>query len=286
MSEQPSPDEAAQRAECSRKQAQLILADRMAAVGVLTAGVAHEINTPLAVISGNLELALGEISSLLGAFGELRGDDGASAAIGTRLREIEELLRDASAAGASACRTVRDLRSFCRADDDELAPIDVTLVLESSLRIAHGEIRHRASLCRQYGEVALVQGNAARLGQVFLNLIVNAAQAIPEGHGAENEIRITTRNLDAGRVMIEVRDTGSGIGPREKARLFEPFFTTKPPGVGMGLGLAICKRIVSGLGGSIEVESEVGKGTAFRVILPTAKTAASRERRSCPPSAH
>ncbi len=106
-----------------------------------------------------------------------------------------------------------------------------------------------------------------RLGQVFLNLLVNAAQAIPEGNAAGNQVRVATR-LDGDRVVVEVQDTGAGMPPQVRDRIFDPFFTTKPAGVGTGLGLTICHGIVAGLGGDIQVDSEVGVGTTFRVRLP------------------
>jgi CheY-like chemotaxis protein/anti-sigma regulatory factor (Ser/Thr protein kinase) len=138
--------------------------------------------------------------------------------------------------------------------------------------MASTEIRHRARLVRDYTEPLGVSANEGRLGQVFLNLLVNAAQAIPEGDVERNEIRVVTRSHAEG-VAIEVRDTGSGMSPEHLEKLFEPFFTTKPVGVGTGLGLSICQDIVSGFGGRMEVESEVGRGTLFRVILPAATSA-------------
>jgi two-component system cell cycle sensor histidine kinase/response regulator CckA len=129
------------------------------------------------------------------------------------------------------------------------------------------EIRHRARLVKDFAPVGHVMGNEARLGQVFLNLMVNAAQAIPEGAADSNEIRVATW-MAHGQVVIEVRDTGSGIAPELLGRIFDPFFTTKPIGTGTGLGLAICQRIIASMGGSIAVESRIGQGTSFRVMLP------------------
>ncbi len=131
-----------------------------------------------------------------------------------------------------------------------------------------------------------MDGNESRIGQVILNLIVNAAQAMPEGHADRNEICLTTRTSDDGRAVIEVSDTGSGITEENLVRIFDPFFTTKPVGVGTGLGLSICHRIVSELGGQIAVESRVGKGTLFRVTLPAATAKATPARvLSAPPMA-
>jgi CheY-like chemotaxis protein/anti-sigma regulatory factor (Ser/Thr protein kinase) len=142
--------------------------------------------------------------------------------------------------------------------------------MESSLRMAWNEVRHRARLVKNYGTVRRVWANEARLGQVFLNLIVNAAQALQEGRADHNEIHVVTR-LDGERVVIEVSDTGAGIPPEIIGRIFDAFFTTKEVGVGTGLGLAICQRIVTDTGGQLTVESAVGKGTTFRVALPLAR---------------
>jgi CheY-like chemotaxis protein/anti-sigma regulatory factor (Ser/Thr protein kinase) len=137
--------------------------------------------------------------------------------------------------------------------------------------MAWNEIRHRAQLVKQFDAMPAVDGNESRLGQVFLNLVVNAAQAIPEGHADRHRITIVTRTDERGRAVIEVRDTGPGIPANVLDKLFTPFFTTKPAGVGTGLGLAICQRIVTGMSGEISVESTVGKGTVFRVVLPAAR---------------
>jgi CheY-like chemotaxis protein len=132
------------------------------------------------------------------------------------------------------------------------------------------EIRHRARLVKDYGQTPTIDANESRLGQVFLNLLVNAAQAIPEGNAERNEIRIVTRAKD-GWVVIDISDTGAGIPPERLARIFEPFFTTKPVGEGTGLGLSICHGIVGSLGGEITVSSRIGEGTTFQVTLPVGR---------------
>ncbi len=241
-------------------QAQLMVADRMASVGMLAAGVAHEINNPLAVVLGNVDLAIERLS------------DGCEFRTASDKQAVLETLRDARDASDKVRQIVRDLRIFSRADEDKRAAIDIHRVLESSLRMAWNEVRHRARVMRAYGDVPAVDGNESRLGQVFLNLIVNAAQAIPDGRADENEIRIATRTDEQGRVVVDVEDTGAGIAPDVMKRLFTPFFTTKPIGVGTGLGLSICHRLVSAVGGEITVDSELGKGTIFRVALPAAST--------------
>jgi len=166
---------------------------------------------------------------------------------------------------------VRDLSVFSRSAEEVREPVDVHAVLESSLRMARNEIHHRANVVRRFGEVPKAYANTARLGQVFLNLIVNAAQAIPEGHKEHNAITITTRRLDD-RVAVEIADTGAGIAPDVLPRIFDPFFTTSVSGVGSSIGLAISHRIVTALNGRIEVESRPGAGSTFRVILPRART--------------
>jgi PAS domain S-box-containing protein len=165
------------------------------------------------------------------------------------------------------------IESALRANEENSGPVSTEHVLESTLRMAANEIRHRASLVREYGEVPLVEANEARLGQVFLNILVNAAQALPEGQVEVNEICVSTKLDDRGDVVVKISDTGAGMSAETKKRLFTPFFTTKPAGVGTGLGLAICQRIVSDLGGRIECESELGKGTSFFIYLPKARTA-------------
>jgi signal transduction histidine kinase len=263
--------DAALRVERKKMQEQLLISDRMASVGTLAAGVAHELNNPLAALIANLD-----------ALGRDLADVTVESKLGDRLREVFSELRDARESAERMRHIVRDLKIFSRASDDERrGAIDVHRVLDSSLRMAHNEIRHRARLVKQYAQVPLVLANEARLGQVFLNLVVNAAQAIPEGDADNNQVRVTTRLNPAGKVIVEVRDTGSGIAPEHLGRIFDAFFTTKPVGVGTGLGLSICHRIVRSLGGELEVESELGSGSTFRVSLPSATTS---EQSARPPS--
>jgi CheY-like chemotaxis protein len=140
--------------------------------------------------------------------------------------------------------------------------------LDSTARLARIEIRHRARLVKEFRPVPLVHGNEARLGQVFLNLVMNAAQAIAEGEVERNEITLATDTDEQGNAVVEVRDTGRGISPTILPHIFEPFFTTKPVGVGTGLGLSISRRIIQSAGGQLEAHSEPGKGAVFRVTLP------------------
>jgi signal transduction histidine kinase len=264
--------ESAIRSERRKMQEQLMISDRMASVGTLAAGVAHEINNPLAALMANLDLFAHDFAALVETAG---GADAGGAWTAPRLREMDESLQDARECADRVRHIVKDLKIFSRADEDRRGPVDVHRVLESSVRMAWNEIRHRARLTKDYGDVPAVDANEARLGQVFLNLIVNAAQAIPEGNTDKNEIRVVTRRGTDRQVVVEVRDTGSGIPDAVLSKIFDPFFTTKPVGVGTGLGLAICHRIVHAMGGHIVVESEVGKGTTIRITLPMAEADAA-----------
>jgi signal transduction histidine kinase len=248
--------EAAVRAERTRMQEQLVLSDRMASLGLLAAGVAHEINNPLAVLMGQLEL----VQRALGRTCAAPRHDCAAPG-------VEEPLRAAREAAVRVRQIVADLKLFSRADEVHRGPVDIVQVLESAVRMASNEIRHRARLVSEVRTVPPVSANQFRLGQVFLNLLVNAAQAIPEGHSDRNEIHVKTWSQDD-RVLVEVSDTGVGIPREHLARVFEPFFTTKPFETGTGLGLSICHRIVAEHGGEITVDSQPGHGTTFRVSLP------------------
>jgi len=253
--------------ERKKLQAQLMVSDRMASVGTLAAGVAHEINNPLAAVIANIEYVLESL---------VRPPDGGTVAAGVLALdpdvrdEIKAPLDDALEAAQRVRFIVRDLKIFSRAPLEEAkGPVDVEAIMESSLRMAWNEIRHRAHVVKRFARVQAVEASEARLGQVFLNLLVNAAQALPEGRSSENEIGVTIRP-DGECVVVEVSDTGSGILPENLGRVFDAFFTTKAVGVGTGLGLAICHRIVTDMGGTLTVESRAGAGTTFRLMLPIA----------------
>ncbi|MDP2343485.1 MAG: ATP-binding protein [Deltaproteobacteria bacterium] len=241
-------------------QTQLVSADRMASVGLLAAGVAHEINNPLACITMDLE--------------HIHGQLGRSDASRKEV-ELVQVVVDARDAANRVREIVSDLQVFSRADEKMQQAVDVVAVLEASIRMARHETRYRARVTSHFGAVPLVSASASRLGQVFLNLIVNAAQAVPDGKPADHEITIRTSTDTYGRAVIEVGDDGPGIPPEVLARLFVPFFTTKPVGVGTGLGLSIARRIVRSKGGELTLESEVGKGTIARVLLPAAVNASA-----------
>jgi len=251
--------------ERRKMHAQLMISDRMASIGTLAAGVAHEINNPLAAVVANLDF----IAETLRADGERsRSRPAAARSVDWVRDEIMGPITDAQEAAQRMRFLVRDLKVFSRSPGDAPAgPVDIEALLDSSLRMADNEIRHRAHVVRQFGAVPCVHAREERLGQVFLNLLVNAAQALPDGRSEQNEIRVSTR-LDGDRVIVEVTDTGAGIPPAIIGRIFDAFFTTKDVGSGTGLGLAISHRIVTDMGGDLSVQSELGKGTTFRVTLP------------------
>jgi two-component system NtrC family sensor kinase len=243
-------------------QARLLFADRLASVGQLAAGVGHEINNPLAYVLSNLHFIQKEMTRTQGA---------------PELEEREELLTAIADAREGAERVrliVQDLKQLSRPDDASSGPVDLGGVLRRVMKLASHEIGRRARLVEELGELPPVQGSGAGLGQAFLNLLINAAQAIPEGNAAVNEVRVKARWEAPERVVVEVSDTGRGIAPEHLERIFEPFFTTKPVGEGTGLGLAVCHGIVQSHGGEIQVRSEPGKGATFRVSLKAVAPAA------------
>ena len=248
--------------------AKMALADRLLSVGTLAAGVAHEINNPLAYVMANLALLGKELPKLLA------GDRPPH----VERAELESMLADAREGAARVSAIVRDLRALSRPEDDRRTAVDVASALSLSTRMANNEIRHRARLVEHCDpQLPQVAANASRLGQVFLNLLVNAAHAIEPGRADRNEIRIRAR-ADVEHVIVEIEDTGAGIAPDVIDRIFDPFFTTKPAGVGTGLGLSISHQIIQSIGGSIAVTSTLGVGTTFRIALPIAAVAVEAPR--------
>jgi signal transduction histidine kinase len=228
-----------------------VVTERMAAMGRLAAGVGHEINNPLTY-------ALGNIESLL--------ESGAASGTPPPASELVERLQEARDGLARIRVIVRDLQTLARADDSQ-SEVDLRQVIEQAIQIAGVEVRHRAPIVRRYQTAPPIMGNRIRLGQVFLNLIINAAQAIPEGQSASNRIEIAIRdNHDT--TIVEVSDTGAGIAPEHLERIFDPFFTTKEIGSGTGLGLSISRDIVTGHQGTLSVRSTPGIGTTMTVAFP------------------
>ncbi|NNE17029.1 MAG: response regulator [Myxococcales bacterium] len=250
-------------------ESRLAFADRMASIGTLTAGVAHELNNPLMYVLSNLRLTREEIDA--------QGD--------AEFLELAKQQLDEAIHGAIRMQSiVRDLKTFSRVDDEQRGDVDVQNVFESSINICWNEIRHRATLERDFGETPVVDVNESRLGQVFLNLLINAAQAMPERAVSENRITVRTHTDRDGWAVIEVADNGTGIEPDRMSRVFEPFFTTKAIAQGTGLGLSICKDIVRDAGGIIDARSEAGRGSEFVVRLPASTRADVPQRAQAPPA--
>jgi len=239
---------------------QLICADRLAALGTLSAGVAHEINNPLTYVLVNIEHVMRQLRSRVAANEALTPED-----IEAQLTALGQALE-----GATRVRgIVRDLMTFASGHVETKSLVDVRRVLEASLQMTTHELRYRAGVERRMHEVPPVIGNEARLGQVFLSLLVNAARAIHEGDFAKNTVTVET-GVEAGRVVIAIGDSGEGIAAEDLPRVFDPFFTTDLSGESTGLGLSIAHGIVASLGGSLTVTSTLGHGSRFRVELPAA----------------
>ncbi|MBU8896437.1 histidine kinase [Corallococcus sp. H22C18031201] len=248
--------------ERKQLQAQLVVADRLASVGTLGAGVAHEINNPLAYMLVNLHLIREGLERM-----EPHEPQPGSVA------SLQQLVRETAEGAERIASIVRDLKVFARGEQESRTlPVDVRRAVELACKMADNVIRHRARLVTEFEPVPSVEASESRLCQVFLNLLLNAAQAIPEDSPTtqDHEIRVVIRAGEAGRVVVEVRDTGIGMTPEVLGRIFDPFFTTKAVGVGTGLGLSICHGIIESMGGAIHAESEPGRGSTFRVVLRAA----------------
>ncbi len=231
-------------------------ADRLATLGTLAAGLAHEINNPLTYV-------LLQLANVVRLLPELEHDRSRP-----RIQEILDLARGAME-GAERIRGIMGaIRTLSRFDDTTLSPLDVRVPLDAALRLVGNELRHRARLIKDYTEAPMVLANEGRLGQVFLNVLANALQALPEGPADAHEVCVRLGSDAVGDLVVEISDTGIGIPPHVIGKVFEPYFSTKPVGQGTGLGLAITRDIIIAHGGSIGVTSEPPRGTTFRIVLP------------------
>ena len=264
-------------------QDKLMQSEKLASIGQLAAGVAHEINNPIGYIFSNfgtLEKYMARLFAMLSAYEaaevDLAGTPRAASLKALREEnEIEYLKEDIptlmaeSKEGITRVRTiVQNLKDFSRADTtQEWVMADLHHGIDSTLSIVANEIKYKAEVTKEYGAIPDIECLPSELNQVFMNLLVNAAHAIDAERGA---ITVRTGVRDT-HVWVEVRDNGSGISRENQARIFDPFFTTKPVGKGTGLGLSLSYGIVKKHDGQIEVESELGVGTTFRVVLPMAR---------------
>jgi PAS domain S-box-containing protein len=236
--------------ERMRMHQRLVIADRMAAVGMLAAGVAHEVNNPLGYVLNNIEL----VSADLETFGPRAAKSRASLTVALegvdRIRAI-----------------VRQLLLLTRSDGGAASVLDARATVESTLMLASSEIGRRAKLECTFEQVPPVWATESRLGQVLLNLVVNALDAMGEESPETNLLAIRVHASGEDSVRIEVADNGPGIAPEHAARIFDPFFTTKDDRGGTGLGLSISQRMLAEIGGELSFESETGRGTTFRIVL-------------------
>jgi PAS domain S-box-containing protein len=259
--------------ERRRLEQQSIQNDRLMAMGVLAAGIAHEINNPSAYVLSNLEylrLQWAELEKHWGAEPPLPPP------LAKALAPVRELISDCIEGCARIQDIVRGMRYLSyQGEDDTLTPLDLHSSLDSVLHIAQGELKQTARLQKDYAvDLPQVMGSEGRIGQVFLNLIINAVHAMQPGPPSRHLLRVRTRR-EGPLVRIDISDTGHGIPPEVLPRIFDPFFTTKPAGVGTGLGLSISHAIVQKMGGQMQVESQVGRGTTFSLLLPTCEQPAA-----------
>ena len=276
-----------------RTQAQLLQSEKMAAIGQLAAGVAHEINNPIGFVSSNLaslkayvdrlfaviDAAAPVLAALAANHPARRALEGAqqTAELDFLREDIPDLIRETADGLARVRKIVADLKDFSHVDEAEWQDADLNKGLESTLNMIWSELKYKATIIRDFGDLPAVRCIPAQINQVFMNLLVNAGHAIED----KGEITITTERVGDTAVCIKVRDTGKGIAPDALPRVFEPFYTTKPVGKGTGLGLSLAWNIVERHRGRIEVASEEGQGTTFTVTLPIeAKSAGEGESRA------
>ena len=253
-------------------EAQVAQADRLASLGLLAAGVAHEINNPLTYVLFNIENLGRDLPKWAGRFLESAGSP-------RERNEIEDLVAQSRSAldGVRRIRDItRNLQFFSHMDQEQMARLSIREVIDAAVSLARNQFRYKAKFVSNYDPLPEIIGNSGSLCQVFLNILVNAAHAIEEGNVEQNEIRICTRLMD-GNIVIEIHDTGCGIPESIIDQIFDPFFTTKEIGVGSGLGLPICSNIIRAHGGSLSVRSTLGQGSCFTVQLPTERNPSAEE---------
>jgi PAS domain S-box-containing protein len=237
----------------------LITSGRLAAVGQLAAGIAHEINNPIAYVQSDLNLLREHWSVVASEFEK----SPKGPVVADLLRDGEEMIAESVEGLARVAAIVRDVGGFSRSAETQWESADVCKLLDTAVRVAQPQLRHRAVVERSYAELPLVRCVAQELMQVFLNLLLNAAQSMEE----MGVIRLVARP-EGDRLLIEVTDEGKGMDADTASRIFTPFFTTKPVGVGTGLGLSISRQIVEKHAGTIDAESTPGSGTTFTIDLP------------------
>lgn len=256
--------------EIESLRSRLITSGRLAAVGELAAGIAHEINNPVSFVRANL----GALSDILsGTAAKISADDAAALA---EIADGQALIEESLEGVDRVISIVRDVKGFAHSGEGASELIEIRPLLESVLRVAAPQLRYAGAVETEFGEVPLLRGAPQELKQVFLNLVINASQAVEGDEG----IRLVTRS-EGDRVIVEVHDQGCGIPEEQLDRVFDPFFTTKPVGEGTGLGLSISYQIVLRHGGELSVESDPERGTCFRVELPARGDDEGSPKRAC-----
>jgi two-component system NtrC family sensor kinase len=283
----PAPVTQAQeelRAQLQQAQRQLLQAEKMAAIGQLAAGVAHEINNPIGYVFSNIGSLAAYVNDMLRLIRTYENRPGSTPEIDRLRREIDvdfltedvlSLIAESQDGIERVKQIVHSLKDFSRSDDGgEFVAADLHQCIESTLNVVNSEIKYKAEVRKEFARLPLVECRPSQVNQVVMNLLVNAAQAIEQ----RGEIAVRTALHEDG-ALIEIADNGAGIAPQHLDRIFEPFFTTKPVGQGTGLGLSLSYSIVKDHGGSIKVDSTLGRGTRFRVWLPLVQPhlAADRE---------
>ncbi len=275
--------------EKRKLETQLLQSEKMASIGQLAAGVAHEINNPTGFVSSNLKTLSdyqNDMFSLIREYRKLTADLEKTMAtakcpdsipkqveriaalesavdIGFILDDTPNLIKECREGTVRIKKTVIDLKDFAHPGEQKLQYADINRNLDSTLNVVWNELKYKTKVIKDYGDLPEVQCYPQQINQVFMNLLVNAAQAIEK----KGEIKIATRALD-GQVEIKIGDTGSGISKEDLSKIFDPFFTTKDVGKGTGLGLNVAYNIIKKQKGTIDVESEVGKGTTFTIRIP------------------
>ncbi|WP_291994468.1 ATP-binding protein [Candidatus Accumulibacter sp. ACC003] len=269
-------------------QNQLLQSEKMASIGQLAAGVAHEINNPVGFVNSNLqslkkycEQMLHLITTYQAAEAQIADSELLARIAGLKQtldidflqEDLPELIRESEDGLLRIKKIVEDLKDFSHVDESEWQYADLNAGLDSTLNVVWSEVKYKATVDKNYGQLPAVECLAAQLNQVFMNLIVNAAQAVDESRGM-GSVTLSTGHQDEW-VWVEVRDNGCGMSEDVKRRIFEPFFTTKPVGKGTGLGMSVSYNIVEKHHGRIEIDSHPGQGSRFRVWLPVSQPAAT-----------
>ncbi|MEC7727828.1 MAG: ATP-binding protein [Pseudomonadota bacterium] len=280
MSKAASPESEQEQINAQLEQArrQLLQSEKLAAIGQLAAGVAHEINNPVGYVYSNLqslESYLSDLFRLTDAIDSAESLDSLRAIkqsidYGFVRDDLKDLLAE-SREGIERVKTIISaMKDFSHIEEEEFKPADIQRGIETTLNVVNNELKYKADVVREFGELPPVECIISQVNQVVMNLLVNAAHAIDDF----GKIHIRTR-AEGGTAVIEVEDSGKGIAPENINRIFEPFFTTKPIGKGTGLGLSLSFNIIEKHNGRIEVDSQPGKGTCFRVTLPVTQPTAS-----------